>query len=304
MALVLLISLLEGALLGPALFGFLMVAITRNTRPAQGSLAPHLVLVVIGMVLSYLSFAFGGESIASALILGLVAGFGHVLAPTPESSPGPWEVLALWALIAMILAGSVTPTDAAIGFGLGAGIGLFVIRLLSTRVPARSEITSGLSASALVSGSLVGVAVAGAVLIGFALFPATPYWVALTVVVVHDSRGVVWARALERTGGTMAGVILGWLVLIVLSGELILTMAAVALLFLQMLFLRVDYTSTVTFLTAAIIVGVAISSGAGTATGLARLGATLVGAAIAITLSWLIGDLGARSNVGGLQTES
>ena len=161
------------------------------------------------MLLSFVSFSAGGEAALSALTLGLVAGAGYVVARVGTTTPGAWEILAVWALIAMIMSGSVRPVDAAIGFGLGGLGALIAIRFFSTRAPATADITSTATLRGVMAGTLVGATISGAVLTGFVLFPETPYWVALTVVVVHESSGVVWGRAIERTSGTLAGVVLG-----------------------------------------------------------------------------------------------
>ena len=294
-ALLLLFALLSGNLLGPAIFGFLLVALTRGTNSAQAPLLSHLGLIAVGMLLSFVAFSAGGEATLSAVTLGLVVGIGYVVARVGTGSPGVWEILSLWAVIAMIAADSVRPTDAALGFGLGALVAFAAIRLFSPRVPGEADFPRTDGLRSVMPGALVGVVIAGSVLAGFALFPETPYWVPLTVVVVHQPNGVIWGRAVERTSGTIAGVVLGWLVLTATSSEGVLVLVTVVFMFLQMLFLRVDYALMVTFLTAVVVVGSAIAADDPTALGLARLGATLVGAAIAVTLSWLVGNLRTES---------
>jgi uncharacterized membrane protein YccC len=116
-----------------------------------------------------------------------------------------------------------------------------------------------------------------------------PYWILLTVaIVVKPDFGSVFARAVQRGGGTVVGVLVGAVLLAVLPlGPPII--AAIAILAgLLPLGIRRNYGLLATFVTPLALILIDLATNQGVSLIAARLEATLTGCAIVLVLGYLL----------------
>jgi uncharacterized membrane protein YccC len=140
------------------------------------------------------------------------------------------------------------------------------------------------------------LAVGLSVPLGFIIFPDTPYWVALTVVIVAQAgRDDTTRLGIQRATGTFLGVLVGIGIVWLLPGEGVwLPVAVVPIILGQMVFLNVNYVLFALFLTALIVVGSALGNADVADVGWQRLAATVVGALVAIGVVAATGRRGLR----------
>lgn len=247
-----------------------------------------------GTVVGLLAFGAAGDIVSSSLLLGGVSYLAALAISGSGRSGTRWGLLGLWALAALLVAESDAVLMAGVGFATGFGLSSALlmsgrrardsgIGRVGTEVDApslRGAISGDSGRFALIKGLAIGLSVP----LGFAIFPDTPYWVALTVIIVAQAgRDDTIQLAVQRATGTFLGVIVGLGVVWLLPGDGVwLPVAVVLIILAQMLFLNVNYVLFALFLTALILVGSALADADVADVGWQRLLATLLGALVAI----------------------
>ncbi|MGB8361989.1 MAG: FUSC family protein [Acidimicrobiia bacterium] len=278
---------------GPGIAGALGFVLTLLAWRQEEILprAPLLAFGLAGALTGWLAFLVSGNVPASALLLGVIAYLAALATFGSAGGKARWSLLALWALIASILANTERAPMVAVGFAVGFVLAsALLIWGRDERVRSRDPMT--LDVRTAVFGEpgrfalAKSVAVALSVPLGFAIFPDAPYWIALTVIIVAQAgRDDTTRLAAQRAAGTLLGVLVGLAIVWLLPGDgLWLTVAFVSVIFCQMLFLNVNYLLYALFLTALIVVGSALVDADVVDVGWQRLLATLVGAAAAVTV--------------------
>lgn len=132
----------------------------------------------------------------------------------------------------------------------------------------------------------VGIATAS----GYELFEDHPVWAMLTVVVVLQTPArQTWSTGLQRTAGTIIGVLVGMVVVSWLdTGTVAIMIAFLVAGFGMMAFKNVSYTVSTAFTTCVLLISQRILQEDAFSTGLQRIGATLLGTAIALAVVLVI----------------
>lgn len=283
---------------GPGVAGALGFVLTLLAW-RQETVLPGVALLSFGLagaLTGWLAFLLSGSVLASALLLGAISYLAALATFGSEGGRTRWSLLALWALVASILADAgqalMTAAGFAVGFGLACGLliwgrGERALTGSTMALDVRAAVTGPPGRFALAKSMAVALSVA----LGFAVFPDVPYWVALTVMIVARADRDDTARmAAQRATGTLLGVLVGLAIAWLLPGEGIwLTAAFAAVIFGQMLFLNVNYVLYALFLTALIVVGSALVNADAVDVGWQRLLATVVGAAAAVAVVLSVG---------------
>ncbi len=126
-----------------------------------------------------------------------------------------------------------------------------------------------------------------------------PYWIVLTVaIIVKPDFGSVFARAVQRGVGTVAGVVLGagLLAIIPPGWPIIVTIAVLS--GLLPVAMRRNYGLLAIFITPLVVMLIDLATGAGQSIILPRVEATLIGAAIVLVLGYLLWPETWRTRVG------
>lgn len=132
----------------------------------------------------------------------------------------------------------------------------------------------------------VGIATAS----GYELFEDHPVWAMLTVVVVLQTPArQTWSTGLQRTAGTIIGVLVGMVVVSWLdTGTVAIMIAFLVAGFGMMAFKNVSYTVSTAFTTCVLLISQRILQEDAFSTGWQRIGATLLGTAIALAVVLVI----------------
>lgn len=156
-----------------------------------------------------------------------------------------------------------------------------------------------------VAGSNIGVfalaraaAVAVATAAGYELFESHPVWAMLTVVLVlQPPARQTWTVGMQRTAGTIVGVLVGIIVVELLdSSTAALAAAFIAAGFGMMAFTDVDYTASTAFTTCVLLISQRILQEDAFSTGWERIGATVLGTAVALAVVFIVMTLDRRSS--------
>jgi uncharacterized membrane protein YccC len=115
-----------------------------------------------------------------------------------------------------------------------------------------------------------------------------PYWIPMTVaIVLKPDFGSVFARAIQRAGGTIVGVLVGSAILALAPG-LVLPIAAIAVFSAMLpLALRRNYGMYATFLTPLIVLLLDLGHGGGGTLVISRLVDTVIGCVIVLLVGYL-----------------
>ncbi len=137
---------------------------------------------------------------------------------------------------------------------------------------------------------LRAVAVAVATASGYQLFENHPVWGMLTVVLVLQTPArQTWTVGLQRTAGTVAGVLLGIVVVVLLdSSTAAIAVAFIAAGFGMMAFTGVSYTVSTAFTTCVLLLSQRILQEDAFSAGWERLGATVLGTVISFAVVALV----------------
>ena len=264
-----------------------------------GSLRSRLLAVLSFTVVgSLLAFAGAWAGTAHALIAGLLMAvivyLATVAAALGKSIAVRGLLLAIWAVLALSLSGSVDrPVELSLAFlvgGLLAGAVVWTYGLVRPteesgegRPPPISTLIDELRTPhgrfAVIRGLSAGVAT----YIGILLFPDFPVWVVIAVLVIlQEQREATIQIGLLRTAGTVLGVIVASATLLAIGGSYPLVVAAFLTSgFAMMALQKVNYAVFTLFLTAMLVFALHVTGDDALAGGVARLLATLVGVGIA-----------------------
>jgi hypothetical protein len=143
-------------------------------------------------------------------------------------------------------------------------------------------VRSEIGVFAIVRALAVGIATAS----GYELFDDHPVWAMLTVVLVLQTPArQTLSIGMQRTAGTVVGVLVGMAIVNWLdTGTVAITIAFVLAGFAMMTFKDVSYTVSTVFTTCVLLFSQRILQEDAFATGWQRIGATLLGTAIAIVV--------------------
>lgn len=274
---------------GSGVFGFILTALAFASAPSL-SWQRAVAFGVVGGLLTFLAFAAAGNAGWSAAVLGVVATVAALATAHRTRAAVNWSYLAIWTLIALLIAEEGAGFEAALSFAVGSALATGLVALLRRStiddVTARGGVKSSpATASWFAIGK--GMAVALGVVIGFVWFPQVPYWVALTVLIVAQPEDRATTRlAFARSLGTLLGVAAGGLIISVTGGgDVWSAVALVGLVFCQMLFLKGNYVLYATFLTAVLIVAASFTISDVGGVGWARIIATVLGAVLALAVT-------------------
>lgn len=303
-------------LLGPAglLAGLcaIFLGVLDEPDPVGARLVARARFVTIGALavglLSWSDDSLGWATLAA----GLVTYVGTLAAGWGKRPAAEGQFLVLLAVVTLM----VGPTDhsaieLALSFAAG-GVIATAVSLMGRRWsddavdrpdasaagPDDPPVAFGLTARAVreVAGSEIGgfalaraVAVAIATAAGYQLFESHPVWAMLTVVLVlQPPARQTWTVGLQRTAGTVVGVLLGILVVVLLDASTAALAAAfVAAGFGMMAFTGVNYTISTAFTTCVLLISQRILQEDAFSTGWQRLGATVLGTVIALAVVYL-----------------
>lgn len=264
-----------------------------------GSLGRRLLAVlsftIIGSLLAFAGAWLGtSHPLIAALLMALIVYLATVAAALGKSIAVRGLLLAIWAVLALSLSGSVDrPVQLSLAFlvgGLLAGAVVWTYGLVrpteesgEVRPPPISTLIDELGTPhgrfALIRGLAAGLAT----YLGVVLFPDFPVWAVIAaLVILQEERGATFQIGLLRTAGTLLGVIVASAALFVIGGSEPLVVAAVlASGFAMMALQKVNYAVFTLFLTAMLVLALNVTGDDAVAAGVDRLLATLVGAAIA-----------------------
>jgi hypothetical protein len=276
-----------------------------------GSLRSHglgvLVMTGFGTVIAALALTAGTENVWMATLLTfVVTAAGTLAAGLGGSAAIRGLLLSLWAIVALSFGGDVDRavqlTSAYVIGGLIAAVVVWLrFRMVSgPALPEEVEVASQrlehIFRSPLGWFSLLrAIAVAFAMAIGATFFPAHPIWAAVTVLVVLRPRaGEAIATGVLRTTGTLAGVVVAEVTLVVSAdAEAIILVGFLAAGFGMAAFGRVNYAIMVGCVTALLVFTSEFVGGAGESAAVDRLLETILGAAIAFVAmgigAWVLG---------------
>jgi uncharacterized membrane protein YccC len=123
-------------------------------------------------------------------------------------------------------------------------------------------------------------------------------WLPMTaLVILQPDYGATFSRALERTGGTVAGAVLAGILLVTLHGTTMFDVAIGFLLFATFTLLRRRYSWGITFLTPLIILLLGISGPDPWADVVDRIADTLAGAGLALVAGYVLWPLWQREGL-------
>jgi hypothetical protein len=272
-----------------------------------------LIMTVVGSIIAFVGAWAGTQHIVVAALLTFVV----VALATLAAGFGPANVvrgmlLSVWAVVAVSMAGDTdTALQMAVAFAGGGLIAAGIIWLRTRALPEPSieaeakgaahtigeTIRSPLGWFALLRATAAGLAM----WLGAVLFPEHAIWAALTVILVMKPKaGETLASGLLRTIGTVAGVVVAEVVILISGGEAIVMAIGFMLFAFGMAALhKVNYAIFVACLTGVLVLSDQLASGTGESTASDRLLATLLGAAIAFIGIGLGRMLLGRPVVGG-----
>ncbi len=284
MALALLVCLVAFAIWGgPAGVFALGFVLARISFPVVDLRNAALVwFLVIGSLATGLA-AIGTEAplVAAAALACVILATGLLTTKYPEDATA-WGMLAVWPVIVFLIApgtGWVAIAAAFAGGAIAAGVVGYTADS-AAKAPSPHKPTRWVFLVAKSTAAFIAIP------IGFELFPAYPYWLALTVLIVAQEGGEATRRlAIHRSLGTMLGVVLGiFLGFIVSESTWLLSGTVVLLVFLQMLFMRASYVLFAVFLTAIVVLVPTFGGVDEIEAGWSRLASTALGGVIAVAL--------------------
>ena len=264
-----------------------------------------LVVTLVGSAIALIgTWAGTTHFLVAATLIFIITVAGTISAGLGRSWAIRGLLLSIWAVIALGLAGE---EQAAIGLAMAFALGgMFAAAILlvtgrntpqvSIEVEAsaatrtlESIIHSPLGSFAVLRGGAVGIAVP----LGAWLFPDHPVWAALTVLLVlRPAVGETVRVGVQRTLGTIAGVLLAEGMIILGDGsDVVLLAALLAAAFAMTALQSVNYAVFVLLLTAVLVLTQELLGLSAQATASDRLLATILGALIAfggIAFAYLI----------------
>jgi len=264
-----------------------------------GSLRSRLLAVLSFTVVgSLLAFAGAWAGTAHALIAGLLMAvivyLATVAAALGKSIAVRGLLLAIWAVLALSLSGSVDrPVELSLAFligGLLAGVVVWAYGLVRPteesgegRPPPISTLIDELATPHGRFAVIRGLSAGLATYVGILLFPDFPIWAVIAVLVIlQEQREATIQIGLLRTAGTVLGVIVASATLLAIGGSYPLVVAAFLTSgFAMMALQKVNYAVFTLFLTAMLVFALHVTGDDALAGGVARLLATLVGVGIA-----------------------
>ncbi len=267
-----------------ALGGLFALTIDPRARAVSRTVAVLAgALLVIGCAALGLWFAGHRWTALSALLL------VSFLAGQPKPEHAYLSLLGKYAASALVLAELGFPATMALGVAYFAGATLALALALAAgfeQATASPWHEIGAVLGGDTNGPLYGLTLPLTILLGTlsaqALDFVEPGWVALTILfVMHVDDALAWRRIRERIIGTVAGVVLAWLLLVFLPGHWPL-LASIALLSAAYPYaLRADYLAFSAVVTALVLLLIDVARLPGGDLGLVgwRLWATLLGCA-------------------------
>ena len=281
-----------------------LVLLATDPPPAGRPLATALLpLVVGGTVLTFIAVWIGGRPVPAAILVGVVGVAAALHAGRSRKAEIRGLIATVWIILALTLYDTgVGALGYAVAFAAGAAAGAGVTWSRSrsgsgegggsddveagtaapTQSPFRALLTSPLGQFALLRG--IGLAVA--VLLGFALFPAHPAWLAITcLIVMRPPTRQALVVGVQRSLGTGVGVI----VAVAVAGLIGENTPGLVILFLASAFLmiavrEVNYALFAMLLTALIVYSQRILGAEAAESGRDRLGETLLGVVVAFVV--------------------
>jgi uncharacterized membrane protein YgaE (UPF0421/DUF939 family) len=258
------------------------------SRDEERSWRGMVAFAALGVAIGLVAFLAAEDVAMSSALLGVVSLLAALAAAGGGSQATRWSLLVLWALIALIVADPEAVASGGIGFAIG---WLFALVLLRPRRQSEEGHIGGIGGWAHWTkwdtwwfAATKAIAVALSVPLGFLVVADTPYWVALTVIIVAQAgRDDTTQLAFRRAIGTFLGVTLGVVVVwLVPASDFWMTTALVAIVFGQMLFLKVNYVLYALFLTALVVVGSSLGEADVVDVAWSRLLATIIGVLVAL----------------------
>jgi uncharacterized membrane protein YccC len=274
----------------------LFVILADHPGPPRDRGLGVLVMTVLGSLIALLGVWAGPlHPVFSASLTGLVVALSTLAAGLGASYALRGMLLSVWVVLAISLAGPTeTAFQLALAFAAGGFIAAAVLWLRTRALPepsvatemetaarsAEEVIRSPLAWFALLRGGAAGLAL----WLGVILFPAHPVWAALAVILVLKPKaGDTLASGLLRSVGTVIGVILAEVVILVAdSNDAVVAIGLLVFAFAMTALQKVNYAVFVACLTALLVLADQFARGSGEATAADRLLATLLGAAIAV----------------------
>ena len=271
--------------------------------------------------------AWSGDSIGWAtLVAGVVTYLGTLAAGWGKRAAAEGQFLILLAVVTLMVGSTeLSAVELALSFAAGGIIATAVslvgsrwsgddvaepvepsanddptvatqLDLSSIREVARSEI----GAFALARALAVAIATAA----GYELFESHPVWAMLTVVLVlQPPARQTWTVGLQRTAGTIVGVLIGILVVVLLdSSTAALAAAFIAAGFGMMAFTGVNYTLSTAFTTCVLLISQRILQEDAFSTGWDRIGATVLGTVVALAVVFVAVTLDRRSSSASMKS--
>ena len=312
-------------LLGPAglLAGLcaIFLGVLDDPAPLRERLIARARFVTIGALAVGL-VAWSGDSIGWAtLVAGLVTYVGTLAAGWGKRAAAEGQFLVLLAVVTLMVGSTdLSAVELALSFAAGGVVATAVSIIVSRWSGDDAEDADDTTATATdpppvasdldpgsirkVARSSVGrfalfraAAVAIATAAGYELFESHPVWAMLTVVLVlQPPARQTWTVGLQRTAGTIAGVVVGIAAVALLdSSTAALSVAFIAAGFGMMAFTGVNYVVSTAFTTCVLLLSQRILQEDAFSTGWERIGATVLGTVIALVVVFVAVTLDNRS---------
>jgi hypothetical protein len=261
---------------------------------AVHTLTDQLLFVAVGTITTLVVGIASSSALGATIAIGLVALVSTLAALRSPVGAANGAYLLIWAVLSLAITDSDTGAAAMAGaFLVGGALAVAALQLAHKIAPADAAAAgngrpdrAGIERYALIRA----VGAATCVALGYWWFPDHAAWTAFAfVLVLRPPREHVIITGVGRTLGTIAGVLLGMLLaLIVGDSDAVLALAFAACGFGMLLTSGVNYAVSTTFTTSLILLAQRIIEEDVVSTGWQRLGATLVGVVVAFVAIALI----------------